>query len=53
MRKSILDIDAMKALHISLLLFVSGVSRAADWTYAIWMANEAYTQVVENLLGEK
>ncbi|MDR2924973.1 MAG: hypothetical protein LBU76_03340 [Azoarcus sp.] len=46
MPKSILDIDAMKALYISLLLLVSGVSQATDWTYASWMANEAYTQVI-------
>ena len=46
MHKFILDIDFMKTIYIPLLLFVSGVSQAADWTYASWLAEDAYMQVI-------
>ncbi|MDR2209082.1 MAG: hypothetical protein LBE22_08950 [Azoarcus sp.] len=35
----------MKAICVS-LLFVTGVSQAADWTYASWLADETYKQVI-------
>ncbi|MDR2209083.1 MAG: hypothetical protein LBE22_08955 [Azoarcus sp.] len=37
----------MKTISICIsLLFVTGVSQAADWTYASWLADETYKQVI-------